>query len=145
MPGPRVAGPLGPDPLLVTALASRLSQAGVPTGTPVVLAAAGSSDPHAAAEVAAQADLLADELGVPVLPAFAAAGQPSVPDAMAGLRARTGGPVAVATYLLAPGQFYDSLAESGADWVSEPLGDHPAVAARIIDRYRTHRAPANAA
>jgi sirohydrochlorin ferrochelatase len=142
---PRVAGPLGPDPLLVTALASRLSQAGVPAGTPVVLAAAGSSNPHAATEVAAQADLLAVELGVPVAAAFAAAGQPSVAEAVSELRARTGGPVAVATYLLAPGQFYDKLAESGADWVTEPLGDHPAVAALIIDRYRTHRAPANAA
>jgi sirohydrochlorin ferrochelatase len=142
---PRVAGPLGPDPLLVTALASRLAQAGVPSGTPVVLAAAGSSDPHAATEVAAQADLLAAELGVQVIAAFAAAGQPSVADAVAELRARTGSPVAVATYLLAPGQFHDKLAKSGADWVTEPLGDHPAVAALIIDRYRTHRAAANAA
>jgi sirohydrochlorin ferrochelatase len=144
-PAARVAGPLGPDPLLVTALASRLSEAGVPTGTPIVLAAAGSSDPHAATEVAAQADLLAAELGVPVVAGFAAAGQPSVAEAVAELRARTGGPVAVATYLLAPGQFHDKLAESGADWVTEPLGDHPAVAALIIDRYRTHRAAANAA
>jgi sirohydrochlorin ferrochelatase len=145
MPAPRVAGPLGPDPLLVTALASRLSEAGVPGGTPVVLAAAGSSDPHAAAEVAAQADLLAAELGVLVVPAFAAAGQPSVAAAVAELRAGTGGPVAVATYLLAPGQFHDKLAGSGADWVTEPLGDHPAVAALIIDRYRTHRNAAEAA
>lgn len=143
--GPRVAGPLGPDPLLVTALAARLAQAGVPAGTPVVLAAAGSSDPQAAAEVQAQADLLADELGVPVAAAFAAAGRPTVPDAVADLRARTGGPVAVATYLLAPGEFHDGLIASGADWVTEPLGDHPAVAALIIDRYRTHRAPAKAA
>src|SRR5215468_12357011 len=42
---PRVAGPLGPDPLLVTALIGRLSEAGVPEDAPVVLAAAGSSDP----------------------------------------------------------------------------------------------------
>jgi sirohydrochlorin ferrochelatase len=147
-PGPgwtRVAGPLGPDPLLVTALVSRLAQAGVPTGTPVVLAAAGSSDPQAAVEVRAQADLLAAELGAPVVAAFAAAGYPTVPTAVAELRAKTARPVAVATYLLAPGQFHDSLAASGADWVTEPLGDHPALAALIIDRYRTHRAPARAA
>jgi len=144
-PVPRVAGPLGPDPLLVTALASRLSEAGVPAGTPVVLAAAGSSEPRAGTEVAAQANLLAAELGVPVVAAFAAAGQPGVAEAVAELRARTGGPVAVATYLLAPGQFHDKLAASGADWVTEPLGDHPAVAALIIDRYRTHRAAAKAA
>jgi sirohydrochlorin ferrochelatase len=135
---PRVAGPLGPDPLLVTALVSRLAQAGVPNGTHVVLAAAGSSDPRAAVEVQGQADLLAAELGTPVVAAFAAAGSPTVPAAVAELRARTTGPIAVATYLLAPGQFHDDLAASCADWVTEPLGDHPAVAALIIDRYRTH-------
>jgi sirohydrochlorin ferrochelatase len=139
---PRVAGPLGPDPLLVTALTGRLAEAGVPAGTPVVLAAAGSSDPEAATQVAAQADLLADALGVPVDPSFAAAGQPTVTEAVAYLRARTGGPVAVATYLLAPGQFYDRLSQSGADWVTAPIGAHPAVAALVIDRYRTHRTPA---
>jgi len=62
--GPRVAGPLGPDPLLVTALTMRLGEAGVPAGIPVVLAAAGSSDPQAAEEIEAQANLLASELGV---------------------------------------------------------------------------------
>lgn len=135
--GPRVAGPLGPDPLLVTALAARLAEAGVPAGTPVVLAAAGSSDPLASAECTAQAELLSAELGVPVVVAFAAAGTPSVTDAVGELRARTAGPVAVAAYLLAPGHFHDSLGQSGADWISAPLGDHPAIAGLIIDRYRT--------
>jgi sirohydrochlorin ferrochelatase len=139
--GPRVAGPLGPDPLLVTALTGRLAEAGVPDDTPVVLAAAGSTDPQAAEEVQAQANLLASELGVPVVVGYAAAGRPTVSEAVADLRAETGRPVAVATYLLAPGQFHDRLAESGADWVTAPLGDHPAVAALIIDRYRTNRAP----
>lgn len=141
-PVPRVAGPLGPDPLLVTALAGRLAEAGVPAGTPVVLAAAGSSDPQAAGQVRAQADLLAADLGVPVAVGYAAAGQPTVGEAVADLRARTGGPVAVATYLLAPGLFYDRLTGSGADWVTAPLGAHPAIAALVIDRYRTHRSPA---
>jgi len=140
--GPRVTGPLGPDPLLVTALTGRLAEAGVPDGTPVVLAAAGSSDPKASDEVQAQADLLGNELGVPVTVGFAAAGRPTVGEAVADLRARTGQPVAVAAYLVAPGQFHDRLAESGADWVTAPLGDHPAVAALIIDRYRTNRTPA---
>ncbi len=123
----RVAGPLGPDPLLVTALTAR------------------PSDPQAAAEVQSQADLLADELRVPVASAFAAAGRPSVTEAVARLRAATLSSVAVATYLLAPGYFHDRLRESGADWVTAPLGDHPAIAALVIDRYRTHRAPARAA
>ncbi len=117
----------------------------MPDGTPVVLAAAGSSDPQAAVQVQAQADLLAAARGAPVAVGYAAAGEPTVSAAVHDLRAATGGPVAVATYLLAPGQFYDRLAESGADWVTAPLGAHPAVAALVIDRYRTHRTPATKA
>jgi len=132
----RVAGPLGPDPLLVTALTGRLTDAGVPPGTAVVLAAAGSSDPVATTEVSRQAELLADGLGVPVLPAFTAVGRPTPSEAVAELRSRTGGPVAVASYLLAPGQFHERLSESGAEWVTAPLGGHPAVAGLVIDRYR---------
>ncbi len=133
----RVAGPLGPDQLLVIALMSRLAEAGVPGGVGVVLAATGSSDPKAAGQITAQAELLAAELGAPVIPAFAASGQPTVEDAVTQLRDKTRGPVAVASYLLAPGLFHDRLAKSGADWVTAPLGDHPAVAALVIDRYRT--------
>lgn len=135
--GALVAGPLGPDDLLLTVLTARLAEAGVPAGTPVVLAAAGSSDPAAADSVARQADLLAAELGVPVLGAFATAAEPAVAAAVAELRKRTGGPVAVASYLLAPGYFQDQLHSSGADWVTEPLGSHPALAGLVIDRYRT--------
>jgi sirohydrochlorin ferrochelatase len=141
-PAARVAGPLGPDQLLTTALASRLAESGAPAGTPVVLAAAGSSDPAAARQVRDQAALLAAELGTDVVAAFAAAGEPTVSAAVTGLRARTGGPVAVAAYLLAPGQFHDQLAATGADWVTAPLGDHPAVAALVIDRYRVQRTAA---
>ncbi len=135
--GARVADPLGPDELLLTALTARLSQAGVPAGTPVVLAAAGSADPAAAADVRKQADLLAERLSVPVVGAFAAAARPTVPEAVAELRQRTSGPVAVASYLLAPGHFQDQLHDSGADWVTEPLGGHPALAGLVIERYRT--------
>jgi sirohydrochlorin ferrochelatase len=135
--GARVAGPLGPDELLLTALTARLSEAGVPGGTPVVLAAAGSSDPAGAADVQKQADLLADQLRVPVIGAFATAARPTVAEAVADLRERTRQPVAVASYLLAPGHFQDQLYASGADWVTEPLGGHPALAGLVIDRYRT--------
>jgi sirohydrochlorin ferrochelatase len=135
--GARVAGPLGPDELLLTALTARLSEAGVPDGTPVVLAAAGSSDPAGAADVQKQADLLADQLRVPVIGAFATAARPTVAEAVADLRERTRQPVAVASYLLAPGHFQDQLYASGADWVTEPLGGHPALAGLVIDRYRT--------
>ncbi|MGI9008212.1 MAG: hypothetical protein ACR2FU_18795, partial [Streptosporangiaceae bacterium] len=92
-----------------------------------------------------QADLLAAELNTSVTAAFAAAGEPEVAGAVARVRAATRGPVAVASYLLAPGVFADRLAGCGADWVTGPLGDHPAVAALIIDRYRTARTAARAA
>jgi len=134
--GARVAGPLGPDELLLTAITTRLAEADVPDGTPVVLAAAGSADPAACADVGKQADLLADRLGVPVVAAFATAAEPTVPDAVAELRGQTGKPVAIASYLLAPGQFQDRLGECGADWVTAPLGGSPALAALVIERYR---------
>jgi sirohydrochlorin ferrochelatase len=139
--GARVAGPLGPDPLLTTALAARLAQAGVPPGIPVVLAAAGSADPAASAGVGRQAALLGELLGVQVVAAFAAAGQPSVPAAVSSLRASTGGKVAIASYLLAPGHFQDQLSQAGADWVTEPLSGQPALAGLVIDRYRTASRP----
>ena len=140
--GVPVAAPLGPDPGLVPALADRLAEAGVPPGTPVVLAAAGSTDPRAIVQTRSQAALLAAHLMVPVLAAFASAGQPAVDEAIAILTARTGGPVAVASYLLAPGVFHDRLAASGAAWISAPLGDHPAVASLVIDRFHAVSAAA---
>jgi sirohydrochlorin ferrochelatase len=135
--GSPVAGPLGPDPRLVPALVDRLAEAGAPAGTPAVLAAAGSSDPAAAADTRRQAALLAARLRAPVVAAFASAAAPTVGEAVAQLAARTGRPVAVATYLLAPGLFHDRLRRSGAAWVSDPLADHPAVASLVADRFRS--------
>ena len=140
--GVPVTDPLGPGPALVPALAGRLRAAGVPAGTPAVLAAAGSADPRAAGDARAQAALLAAHLGAPVWAAFASAGQPAVDEAVAALTAGTGGPVAVASYLLAPGVFQDRLRASGAAWVSAPLGDHPAVAGLVLDRFRNVTGPA---
>jgi sirohydrochlorin ferrochelatase len=134
--GARIAGPLGPDQLLLTALTARLTEAGVPEGTPVVLAAAGSSDPAAMTDVGQQADLLAAQLAVPVCAAYLSASRPTVAEAVRLLRDQTGKPVAVASYLLAPGHFQDQLADCGADWVTAPLGSHPALAGVVIDRYR---------
>jgi sirohydrochlorin ferrochelatase len=134
--GVGVTGPLGPDPRLVGVLADRLAEAGVPARTPVVLAAAGSSDPRAAMDTARQASLLAAHLGVPVLPAFVTAARPTVEEAVAALARETGRPAAVATYLLAPGIFHDRLRRCGAAWVSAPLGAHPALARLVAARFR---------
>jgi sirohydrochlorin ferrochelatase len=137
--GAPVAEPLGPDPRLADALADRLAEAGRPAGTPTVLAAAGSADPRAAADVASQADLLADRLRAPVIAGFAAAGQPTVTQAIAALHAETGSPVSVATYLLSPGHFNDQLRVVAGTWISAPLGDHPEVARLVLDRFSAAR------
>jgi sirohydrochlorin ferrochelatase len=140
--GAAVAPPLGPDPRLTEALAGRLAEAGVPARAPVVLAAAGSSDPSAIADVEAQAAALAERRGSPVVAAYASAVPPSVAQGVRLLGVEgTGGPasVAVATYLLAPGRFADSVRacalEAGAAWVSAPLGAHPALADLVVRRH----------
>jgi sirohydrochlorin ferrochelatase len=134
--GVPVAPPLGPDPRLVRALADRLDEAGVPGEVPVVLAAAGSRDPRALADARRQAALLAGHRGTSVVAAFASAAWPTVDEAVTFLADLTGKPVAVAAYLLAPGLFHDQLWLSSGTWVSAPLGDHPAVADLIVDRFR---------
>jgi sirohydrochlorin ferrochelatase len=136
--GVPVARPLGPDPRLVRALADRLDEARVPDGVPVVLAAAGSRDPRALADTRRQAAMLAAYRGAPVVAAFASAAHPTVDEAVTFLASLTGRPVAVATYLLAPGLFHDRLWLGPGTWVSGPLGSHPAVAELIMDRFRGH-------
>ena len=103
----------------------------------MVLAAAGSSDPAAMARSGSRQSCSRPSWACRSGPRTLSAAQPAVADAVRGLRAQTGGQVAVASYLLAPGQFHDQLAGSGADWVTAPLGGHPAVAGMVIDRYRT--------
>jgi sirohydrochlorin ferrochelatase len=131
-----VARPLGPDPQLVRELSDRLRAAGVPGQVPVVLAAAGSSDPRALADTRQQAAMLAAHRHAPVVAAFATAARPTVDEAVSFLADVTGQPVAVAAYLLAPGLFHDRLWGSTGTWVSGPIGDHPAVAELILDRFR---------
>ncbi|QKT06920.1 sirohydrochlorin chelatase [Gordonia sp. X0973] len=126
--------PLGPDPLLADAMVSRLLIAGWQPGDPVVLAAAGSRDPRAQADIATMGRLLSLRVGAPVrvgfvIPPADRSGFPSVPDAVATLRRDCGAGrrIAVATYLLADGLFARRLHECGADVVAAPLGVHPAV------------------
>jgi sirohydrochlorin ferrochelatase len=138
-PGTRVAAPLGPDPLLVTALTDRLAAAGWRPGEPVVLAAAGSTEPESAAAARATGELLAAATGSPVRTAFVGTTHPRVPHALAGLRAaHPGRRVAIAAYLLAPGRFAATLDRFEPDpgvAVAAPLGDHPALAALVLARY----------
>ncbi|MFG2346552.1 sirohydrochlorin chelatase [Streptomyces phaeochromogenes] len=139
----RIAGPLGPHPLLVETLYERLLEAGwrAPRdeaerrASGVVLAAAGSRDPDAAVDTRRTAGLLAERLGVPVLPAYASAAAPTVPEAVRALTARGRHRVAVASYFTAPGRFSTECA-AAAPWIaSAPLGAHPSMARLILHRY----------
>ncbi|MFD9305145.1 sirohydrochlorin chelatase [Streptomyces sp. NPDC060048] len=137
----RIAAPLGPHPLLVEALYERLVEAGWSTGSPVVLASAGSRDPGSAADARATAALLGERLGgVPVVPAYASAASPTVPDAVRALAARGHHRVAVASYFTAPGRFATQCAAAAPGPAAAPLGDHPALARLVLRRYDEARA-----
>ncbi|MFE5678185.1 sirohydrochlorin chelatase [Streptomyces erythrochromogenes] len=132
----RVAAPLGPHPLLVEALYERLLEAGWTPGTAVVLAAAGSRDPDSAADTRRTAALLSGRLdGVPVVPAYASAAAPSVPEAVRALAARGHHRTAVASYFAAPGRFATQTAAASPGPAAAPLGDHPALARLLLRRY----------
>jgi sirohydrochlorin ferrochelatase len=132
------ARPLGPDPRLADVLRDRLVRAGVDPGDPltaVVLAAAGSSDPRAVADVENTADLLQRQWGGPVTTGYGSAAQPPVPDAVAAARLGGAERVVVASYLLAPGHFHDKLTDAGADAVTAPLLPDERIVAILLDRY----------
>ncbi|MFE6846323.1 sirohydrochlorin chelatase [Streptomyces sp. NPDC057686] len=134
----RVAAPLGPHPLLVEALYERLLEAGWAPGasTAVVLAAAGSRDPDSAADTRRTAALLSERLGgAAVVPAYASAAAPTVPDAVRALAARGHHRIAVASYFTAPGRFAAQSAAAAPGPAAAPLGDHPALARLVLQRY----------
>jgi sirohydrochlorin ferrochelatase len=131
----RVARHLGPDRLLVTALADRLAAArgsSVPRST--VLVGVGSSRPDAAADLEATARLLGDDLGRRVHTATLSAD----------LRSRLtqlAQPLEIATYLLAGGEFHQAVCRAAAEIarVAEPIGVHPALVQLVLQRYdETH-------
>ncbi|HEY2488135.1 MAG TPA: sirohydrochlorin chelatase [Streptosporangiaceae bacterium] len=140
--------PLGPHPLLVTALERRLAEAGVLPGDPgtsVVLAAAGSSDPRACAVVTRLAAQWRARRGWrDVLPAYASAAAPPPGGAVSALLAGGARRVVVASYLLAPGRFAgqvrDEALAAGAAAVSAPLGAAPELADVVLTRYAAARA-----
>ncbi|MGF1428784.1 sirohydrochlorin chelatase [Kitasatospora sp. LaBMicrA B282] len=142
-----VAEVLGPDALLLTALERRLAEAGLDVDsaaerarTGVVLAAAGSSDPAADAVTRGLAAAWQRRRGWgAVTVAYASAGGPRVPEALATLRAAGVRRTAVAPYLLAPGLLPDRIAEAartaGADLLAPVLGAAPEVACLLLRRY----------
>jgi sirohydrochlorin ferrochelatase len=137
---------LGPHPRLLRALERRLAEADPQSldpgrsGTGVVLAAAGSSDPEANATIARLAAQWQDRAGwFAVRPAYACAADPSPAEAVTGLLQAGARRVVVATYLLAPGFFADRIRTSslaaGAAAVSAALGACPEVADVLLDRF----------
>ena len=140
---------LGPDDLLVTALERRLTEVDVALGDPataVVLAAAGSSDPAAVAEVRAIAARWRESGWADVVAAFGSAAEPTVASAVRVLRAKGVPRVALSAYLLFPGRFATTIAAEataeGGDVTAAPLGAAPEVADLVLRRFD---AAANAA
>ncbi|HZC69874.1 MAG TPA: CbiX/SirB N-terminal domain-containing protein [Jatrophihabitans sp.] len=124
----RVARHLGPDPLLVEALADRLGT--IAPGDSVVLVGAGSSRAEAADELADMGRLLGGRLARAVR-VF------TLGDDVRAELASLAQPVRVATYLLAEGQFVTSLQQSaeGLATVAEPIGAHPSLVQLVWKRF----------
>jgi sirohydrochlorin ferrochelatase len=129
-PNVRVARHLGPHPLLTDALVDRLGH--VPPDAHVALVGAGSTRREAAAELAEAGALLADRLHRAIRALTLA------DDVRAELAP---GPVRVATYLLAEGQFVASLrtAVAGFGTVAAPIGVHPALVELVWARFDAAR------
>ena len=138
--GSTASEPLGPDLRLAEILDQRLREAGATEHDAVVLAAAGSTNPKASVSVEELAEHLRALRSNRIVPAYGAAAKPSVPDAVASLRAEFPGGegqgrVIIASYLLAHGFFHDQLAKAEADIVTEPLLPSRLMAEIALDRY----------
>jgi sirohydrochlorin ferrochelatase len=133
-----VATPPLHDDRLVAALADRVAAAG--PADAVVLAAAGSSDDGARADIAA----VAGALPFPCHVGYASPSlTPRVPDVVAELRSAGAERIVVAAYLLVDGLFHRSLYRAGADAVTPPLATHPAVTDVVLHRYADARRAAD--
>lgn len=135
----RQTEPLGTHPLIAHVLATRLRAAvrgAWRPGDAVVLAAAGSSDPAAAADVDAAAENLRGLVPAPVTVGYASGAGPRLAEAVSSSRAEGATRVIAASHMLAPGFFTGLVRRAGADVVSAPLGADPRVAEVIMERYQ---------
>ncbi|WP_436788681.1 sirohydrochlorin chelatase [Yinghuangia sp. YIM S10712] len=133
---------LGPHALLLDAHERRLRALGVRPGDPsygIVLAAAGSTDRQANADLTALARTWRRTGWGTVVTAFASAASPAVGEAVRALRRTGHSRVAVATHTLAPGFLPDRISHqavaAGADLVTAPLADTPELAGLTLHRY----------
>ncbi|QUR66012.1 sirohydrochlorin chelatase [Mycobacterium spongiae] len=144
-PNVTVTPALGPGPEITGIVFQRLVESGWCPGDSVVLAAAGTSDRTARADLHTTRALLSELTGSPVYLGYAATGDPDVRTAvrMAREQARASTSrarshrVVVASYLLADGLFQQRLRTCGADVATQPLGTHPGLARLIAGRFRS--------
>jgi sirohydrochlorin cobaltochelatase len=138
----RYGRPLAPAAVLVELLAQRLAQAGARSEDPVVLAAGGSLDPDANAQIAATARLLWEGRPWPAVEvAFASTTRPTVPEALERLRLLGFSRTSVALFFLGPGHLPGLVADQATSFagmdvvVAAPLGTSDAMSALVLDRY----------
>ncbi|MFG3556082.1 uroporphyrinogen-III C-methyltransferase [Micromonospora sp. NPDC047557] len=155
----RYGRPLGPHPLLHTALEERIDaalagadRAGTAlagadrAGTWVALIGRGSTDPDANAEVAKVARLLWEGRGYAgVEPGFISLAQPSVPEVLDRLRRLGARRIVVAPYFLFAGVLPDRIVAQSAEFaaahpdldvrVAEVIGDCDALADLVLERH----------
>jgi len=128
-----LGGPFGPDPLLAAAQVDRLLEAGAVAGQPVVLVAAGSTDPDALDDLRGAVGLLAEAWGEEVRLATLSGLGPRPAEVV-----RQGD--AVSPYLLSPGYFARRAAEesgaAGATVVADVIGTHQRVVELLVARTR---------
>ncbi|MEU8212905.1 uroporphyrinogen-III C-methyltransferase [Micromonospora sp. NPDC049044] len=145
----RYGRPLGPHPLLHTALEERVDAAlagADRAGTWVALIGRGSTDPDANAEVAKVARLLWEGRGYAgVEPGFISLASPSVPDVLERLRRLGARRIVVAPYFLFAGVLPDRIVAQSAEFaaahpdldvrVAEVIGDCDALADLVRERH----------
>lgn len=136
-PNVSVTPALGPSREITRILTQQLIESGWCPEDSVVLAAAGTSDHRALADLHTVRSCLSALTGSHVQLAFAATGGPDVRTAVAGARRRGARRVVVVSYLLAEGLFQERLRDCGADLVTPPLGNHPGLAQLIAKRFRS--------
>lgn len=127
-----VTAPLGADERLLEALNRR-----IPDG-PAVLAVAGTSDPHAVADLEQLSGVWQRETGRPVAVGHVSQGTPTVADALASLERDSGRRASLASFVLFPGILPDRIHSlAGNRAVSAPLWDAPeildVIEARVAD------------
>ena len=123
---------LGPDIRLAGVLMRRLREAGATGRDVIVLGAAGSSDARALDSVERSALLLKETWGSDVSVGYIGGAGKPIAEVVDGARAH-GRRVVVATFLMAPGYFFDRLVGCGADAVAAPLLDGGEPDARLVD------------